>query len=91
MDRNATIVGITEEGSMSHSARGAWIETGQAPIGAYCTVSHSARGAWIETHCYLSEPPKGIVALREGCVDRNLTPPLKLVSFMCRTPRGVRG
>ena len=33
--------------------------------------SHSARGAWIETNQICKEIEMEVVALREGCVDRN--------------------
>ena len=35
-------------------------------------TSHSARGAWIETDMFAEYPTELMVALREGCVDRNL-------------------
>ncbi len=35
-------------------------------------ASHSARGAWIETINKLDVQENLLVALREGCVDRNL-------------------
>ena len=35
-------------------------------------LSHSARGAWIETILVRADAGTDTVALREGCVDRNL-------------------
>ncbi len=76
---------------MSHSARGAWIETIKKEQESIFYMSHSARGAWIETPqrqhllCLMQ------VALREGCVDRNLAKGVKTGVMPGRTPRGVRG
>ena len=69
MDRNQKVYGRTGEKVVSHSARGAWIETVDA---------------WLADPCIQ-------VALREGCVDRNLILTFDFCYQVCRTPRGVRG
>ncbi len=75
----------------SHSARGAWIETFLVFIILKRLMSHSARGAWIETLLARKIDRLLMVALREGCVDRNALVPLHYQVQSCRTPRGVRG
>ncbi len=75
---------------MSHSARGAWIETinrAQSIHGRQ--KSHSARGAWIETTVLWLGVWRLIVALREGCVDRNLQGPQ--VAESCVKSHSARG
>ena len=53
----------------SHSARSAWIETGDHTASWETLGSHSARSAWIET-ALVTESFKGApVALRKECVD----------------------
>ncbi len=76
---------------LSHSARGAWIETVQESDRIYLRWSHSARGAWIETLISLMCKRTSYVALREGCVDRNYIIDGGKYRCYCRTPRGVRG
>ena len=53
--------------------------------------SHSARGAWIETKEPALWKYTDVVALREGCVDRNDAIYDEKDIRISRTPRGVRG
>ncbi len=73
---------------VSHSARGAWIETGIVSLNSNAHRSHSARGAWIETVDITSVKLSMTVALREGCVDRNQQTGLQLELFMVALREG---
>ena len=76
---------------MSHSARGAWIET-LDPQGLRGLLDVALREGCVDRNreqSVLSIPD--VVALREGCVDRNSALVFPLPVIQSRTPRGVRG
>ena len=65
-----TNAAVVVNASVSHPARGAWIEmTGGGLTAEQRETSHPARGAWIEIfearECYMDT----LVAPRKGCVD----------------------
>ena len=57
------------EGTLSHPARGAWIEIHHQSFLHARLKSHPARGAWIEIHCVDLIKAQDTVAPRKGCVD----------------------
>ena len=78
-------------GKSSHSARSAWIETGDRTLNRIKRLSHSARSAWIETRhggCRGSQhkgrTPQGVRGLKP-VIPRTMAPRAR------RTPQGVRG
>ena len=91
MDRNDPVEPIYSAPLKSHSARGAWIETHHTHKDKIPLWSHSARGAWIETVRIGRAAEKALVALREGCVDRNNYGFKNSRIKVGRTPQGVRG
>ena len=76
---------------LSHSARGAWIETsGSRPLSIDTVVA--LREGCVDRN-FLEHVHKVLleVALREGCVDRNVEAVQHSEIIARRTPRGVRG
>ena len=55
--------------TVSHPARGAWIEMILSATFAICVSSHPARGAWIEIAKVFGADYLESVAPRMGCVD----------------------
>ena len=66
----SVMVRTSPSASVSHPARGAWIEIAAAAAAAVVDAqSHPARGAWIEIRKQADKKPAVCVAPRKGCVD----------------------
>ena len=78
-------------GSLSLSARRAWIEIQKLLKSIDKYVSLSARRAWIEIVFCRYPALCVVVALRKESVDRNFHTMQVVIVIMCRSPQGERG
>ena len=92
VDRNYTVVELSDDPYVSSPARGTWIEISQTALTSATERSSPARGTWIEIYLSAMFDDCTTVVPRKGDVDRNK----KIFAFEneaapCRPPQGGRG